>query len=439
LNDSQREAVELALNTPEAALIQGPPGTGKTTVIAHLVRRLVDRGARVLVSAFTNTAVDTMLVKMLEVGVDDFVRVGRSTRSPRLSQRIEGRGGDPADYFSSDLASSAKSLDTLADTLLARSVVASTTHRCVSSSLMAFLERERGERPFDVAIVDEAAQITEPMTLAAINLADRFALVGDHRQLPPIVENERAHSHFVTGFEGADAAGETPPELDEMACAGLDRSLFERLARHLPRVVLEEQYRMHADIMAFSNRTFYDGRLRAHASVRERTLSEVDAPTDVGEPLSTILAPAFPLVFVDVDHDGHARHNEREAQAVVDSIEALLEYHSGEPSVGVVSPFRAQVHLIRKLLRQSLPGVADDIDVDTVERFQGSERDAILVSLVKTERAGDFLADERRLNVTLTRAKKKLVVFGSRACLELNPMYRSLIEQPETHLVSWSS
>lgn len=437
LNPSQKAAVRQALWAPGGALIQGPPGTGKTTVIAHAVRELVARGKRVLVSAFTNTAVDTILTKLLDVGCDDFVRVGHSTRSPDLTRRLEASGRHPLDYFTADYAAQTASLDLLAEDLLGKSVIASTAHRCAKSAEMEFLQRELGDTPFDVAIVDEAGQITEPMTLASVSLGERFVLVGDHRQLPPIVENEQTHTNFL------DDRGRV--ELEEMGCAGLDRSLFERLIEKLPYVMLDEQYRMHADIMEFSNGAFYDEKLRAHESVAGHMLSVDPGALESGELAKTageLLAPAHPLVFADVAHEGQsphnqARHNKLEAEAVVDTVAALLESSDEPASIGVVSPFRAQVYLIRQLLADRLDKRAGGVDVDTVERFQGSERDSILVSLVKTERAGDFLADERRLNVTLTRARKKLIVFGSRACLELNPLYRRLIEQPQTHVVQW--
>lgn len=435
LNPSQKAAVRQALWAPGASLIQGPPGTGKTTVIAHAVRELVARGKRVLVSAFTNTAVDTILTKLLEVGCDDFIRVGQGTRSPELTRKLEASGRHPADFFTGDLAAQTVSLDLLAEDLLGKSVIASTAHRCAKSAEMEFLQRELGDTPFDVAIVDEAGQITEPMTLASVSLGERFVLVGDHRQLPPIVENEQTHTNFLE-----DRGRE---ELEEMGCGGLDRSLFERLIEKLPHVMLDEQYRMHADIMEFSNGAFYDDKLRAHESVAAHAL-DVDA-TSLDTPIAELLAPAHPLVFVDVaggvseddGRDEQARHNRREAEALVTTVAALVEAGKAGESIGVVSPFRAQVYLIRQLLADRLGKRASGIDVDTVERFQGSERDTILVSLVKTARAGDFLADERRLNVTLTRARKKLVVYGSRACLELNPLYRRLIEQPQTHLVAW--
>ncbi|MEM1350295.1 MAG: DEAD/DEAH box helicase family protein, partial [Myxococcota bacterium] len=308
-------------------------------------------------------------------------------------------------------------------------------------------------------IVDEASQINEPMTLAAIVLARRFVLVGDHLQLPPIVQSEQALSAFFDPHGAHAPRGEAlvgrgvdPDEHDlldlprlfeldeglrEAGVAGLDRSLFERLVVRLPHVMLEEQYRMNAAIMAFSNSAFYDGKLRAHASVVAQTLELPESVQQtLPDHLRVLLSPDHPVLFQHVEGHDRARTNEAEARAVVELVSAL--WRSGsldgpEPfSLGVISPFRAQVQLIRNMLRERLGARAEAIDVDTVERYQGGERDAILVSLVKTERAGEFLADTRRLNVTLTRARKKLILFGHRRCLTLNPLYRRLIEQPET-------
>lgn len=484
LNPSQQDALRRAIGAPAGALIQGPPGTGKTTVIAHAVRELVARGKKVLLSAFTNTAVDTILQKLLEIGVHEFLRVGDAAKSGDLVRALKARGLKEERFFSDDMARNMPSLDILAEDLLGANILASTTHRAASSALFDFLREQRGAVPFDVAIVDEAAQTTEPMTLAAINLGARFILVGDHRQLPPIVENEQAHSNFVEGalFDAAYTPGEAAA-LGDIGCGGLDRSLFERLVGQLPHIMLEEQYRMHDKIMAFSNEAFYAGKLRAHASIAERKWAGFgDKPTHIAKKssgldenaLNAVLTADHSLVFVDVDRapsaeqdaahirkpgdprglDG-ARANLAEARALVDAVAAILGERAAEPeaaaaqeieemtgalaaSIGVISPFRAQVQLIRALLAERLGARADAIDVDTVERFQGSERDVILVSLVKTERAGDFLADARRLNVTLTRARQKLVIFGRRRALELNGLFRALIEQPETHLISWS-
>ncbi|MBA2661223.1 MAG: AAA family ATPase [Bradymonadaceae bacterium] len=453
LNTTQRLAVARALGAPVGTLIQGPPGTGKTTVIAHLVRELVARGQRVVLCALTNTAVDTMLAKLLDAGHRDFVRVGSSGRCRELSDKLRAQGLAPRDFFSDDLAQANSSLGSLSQALLDTMVIGCTAHGSVGASVIKFLCHKRGAQPFDVAIVDEAGQLTEPMTLGPLNLARRFVLVGDHRQLPPIVENEQAQSVFIEGFASLDApeddlalvdepgqlsllaqqsASQVSAVLDGAGVGGLDRSLFERLVERLPFVMLEEQYRMNEAIMAFSNAAFYGDRLRAHESVATQALDI--AATKLG----AITAPEHAVVFVNVDASDDGRTNLAEAQALVETL-ICLGQAAPAATIGVVSPFRAQAHLLRELLHTALGESALKIDVDTVERFQGSERDVILVSLVKTGRAGDFLSDERRLNVTLTRARKKLIVFGHRPCLELSPLYRRLIEQPQTFIVDWQS
>jgi DNA replication ATP-dependent helicase Dna2 len=451
LNATQQVAVATALEAPVGALIQGPPGTGKTTVIAYLVDELVSRGKSVVLSALTHTAVDTLLIKLLEAGQADFLRIGSAARSRELSIALEARGFDPTHFFVDDLAASQASLDGLGERLRSCPVVATTAHGSISSPMFEYVQRALGPVPFDVAIIDEASQLTEPMALAPMSLARRFVLVGDHQQLPPIVVSDQSHSSVVdaTGLLTDEAPTEEPPQLGlfetgpltsdapiarepveeslrAMGCAGLDRSLFERLARVLPHVMLDVQYRMHEDIMAFSSAAFYGGRLQAHPSTARPGLDVIDAP----------LIPSSPVVFVDVDADGDGRTNLAEARAVMAALETLRP-SLGEATIGIVTPFRAQVHLIRQLLTSHPDLSSLPIDVDTVERFQGSERDVIMVSLVKTDRAGEFLADPRRLNVTLTRARNKLMLFGRRRCLELNPLFRRLIDQPQTTTVSW--
>ncbi|CAN0549523.1 unnamed protein product, partial [Laminaria digitata] len=161
--------------------------------------------------------------------------------------------------------------------------------------------------------------------------------------------------------------------------------------------------------------------------------------------LETLLMDRHPVLFVNVDGKDTGRTNREEARAILDTLEVMLRddlFLSGgaygpRPSIGVISPFRAQVGLLRNLTATLLEERAFDVDIDTVERYQGGERDVIMVSMVKTERAGDFLTDLRRLNVTLTRARKKLVIFGNRACLSLNPTLRLLLEQDETTSIDW--
>ncbi|MEM1347161.1 MAG: PLuB system helicase-like protein [Myxococcota bacterium] len=473
LNDSQKRALDAALHAPLGALIQGPPGTGKTTVIAQIVRELLLRGERVLVCAQTNTAVDTILSKVVDAGVRTFLRVGGEEKSPNLAMDLESAGADPGYFFTETLSQRVEGLRELAVALETCPLYGCTTHAAVSASIFEYLGRVRPEGPlFDVVVVDEASQITEPMTLAAINRAERFVLVGDHRQLPPIVQSEQALSAFFDAtYDLDDRADEddpgeedlTPrlpvldetlraahfqidPELRRAGVAGLDRSLFERLVERLPHVMLEEQYRMHEDVMAFSNAQFYRGRLTAHPDNARRLVSLTDGFL-AAQPgtLRELLSPEHPVTFVHVEGVGAGRSNQDEAKALTRTLESLLHPeafrtgpgHGPRPKIGVISPFRAQVQLLRDMLHERLGEVAWDIDVDTVERYQGGERDVILVSTVKTERAGTFLADMRRLNVTLTRARSKLIVFGYKPCLMLNPLYRELLAQPQTHHMVW--
>ncbi len=455
LNPRQVEAVRWGLGTHRGCLIQGPPGTGKTTVIAHLVRELVADGQRVIVAAQTNTAVDTVLQAIIEVGVRDFLRVGYANRSESLAATLAAAGEDPHEFFTHDVAQSTESLDRLARRLAYTQVVGCTTHRAVGDDVIGFL-RKQEDVPFDVAIVDEATQINEPMTLAPLRLARRFVLVGDHRQLPPIVGNERATTAAVDGYAWFDLEDAGPPPQmglfdagapsaeardAPMGLGGLDRSLFERLiGQGLPYVMLEEQYRMNSDIQAYSSRRYYADKLLAHASVSGAKLI-LDEAAFARQPqhIRAVIDPAAPVVFCDVDGEADVRTNAAEAEAVVQTVAALIECGAGTDrrNIGVVTPFRAQGQLIRRVLADRLGAAADQVEVDTVERYQGSERDTIIVSLVKTEHAGEFLADHRRVNVTLTRARRKLILFGHRECLMMSPLFREILEQTETVNTHW--
>jgi DNA replication ATP-dependent helicase Dna2 len=213
-----------------------------------------------------------------------------------------------------------------------------------------------------MSIVDEAGQLTEPLTLGLILRARRFVLIGDDRQLPPVV---RTH--------------------------GLAQSMFERLKRDTTSVtLLETQYRMHPEIMNVSNRLFYGGRLKAGVSAKDRM------PPDGPD--------ASPVVYIPVESQRDGRSNVDEAAVVVHLVRSFIRDRGIRPeSVGVVSPFRAQV----VLLRQMLAGTG--VTVDTVERFQGGERDIMILSFVRSRGTG-FVFDDRRLNVAITRARRKLVL-----------------------------
>ncbi len=367
-NASQNAAVELAVAAEDCALIHGPPGTGKTYTIARTIRALVARGDRVLLAAFTNRAVDNALEALREQGFEDVLRVGteNGVREDMQDVRLIQRG-DP---------------DRKAAELRDAPVVAATTAACGS--------RVMRECEFDVALVDEASQLTEPSTHAAINLADRFVLVGDHQQLPPVVRAEN----------------------------DLQRSLFQRLIEAYPdaSVMLDRQYRMSQRIQAFASAEFYDGALRpATPAIAGQTLADLGVDVDG---LPPELGAGVNLVDPDGSRDGN--RNVREAERVATIVDAYLDAGVAPGDVGVIAPFRAQVAEI---------GRRTDVTVDTVDRFQGSSKEVIVVSFVATgSLEGPIFEDHRRVNVALTRAKKQLTLVGDVDALVSDPFYERMLD-----------
>jgi len=388
-NDAQNEAVELAVGCEDCALIHGPPGTGKTYTLAHIVQALVDRGERVLLSAFTNRAVDNALEALVEQGFTDFVRVGTESgvRADMQNYRLE-RAGDPDERVAE---------------LRDAQVVAATTATCGS--------RIMREQDFDAAVVDEAGQLTEPGTLAATNLAERFVLVGDHQQLPPVVQaDEPDAADLPTGEDGNPAPGAT-----------LSRSLFQRLIERYPEasVMLDRQYRMAQRIQAFASREFYAGQLRpATGEVAGQHLRQLDG-VDV-EALPEHLREQ--VAFVDPDGTAAGNTNPTEAETVAETVAAYREAGVPAGEIGVIAPFRAQVAEIGK-------HVPDAVAVDTVDRFQGSSKEVIVISFVATGSLDSpIFEDYRRVNVALTRAKKALVLVGDADALATDDTYGRMVE-----------
>nr|WP_256487100.1 AAA domain-containing protein [Haladaptatus sp. AB618] len=372
-NDAQNEAVNLAVNAKDCALIHGPPGTGKTYTIARTIRALVEDGNRVLLSAFTNRAVDNALEALREQGFGEaeIVRVGTETgvRADMQDVRLE-RSGDPGARVAE---------------LKGANVVAATTATCGS--------RIMREEAFDVALVDEASQLTEPATHAAINLAERFVLVGDHHQLPPVVRAE----------------------------TDLSTSLFQRLVERYPEasVMLDRQYRMAQRIQAFSSREFYDGALRpANGEVAAQRIENL--PTVDPDALSPKLRTG--VSFFDPDGTTAGNTNPVEAERVTELVSEFVEAGVAREDIGVIAPFRAQVAEISRR-------VPDSVAVDTVDRFQGSSKEVIIVSFVATgDLDSPIFDDYRRVNVALTRAKKSLVLVGDERALRSSPLYDRMVE-----------
>ncbi|WP_049970110.1 AAA domain-containing protein [Haladaptatus cibarius] len=386
-NESQNAAVNLAVNAEDCALIHGPPGTGKTYTIARTIRALVEDDNRVLLSAFTNRAVDNALEALREQGFEDIVRVGteNGVREDMQDVRLE-YGGDPG---------------TRAAELKQASVVAATTATCGS--------RIMREQAFDVALVDEASQLTEPATLAAINLAERFVLVGDHHQLPPVVRAENSESH------SAESAN------DEAVSGDLSESLFERLVEQYPdaSVMLERQYRMAQQIQAFSSQEFYDGVLRpANGEVAGQRLADIPGVDTEALPVEL----DGWVTFADSGGKAVGNTNPGEAERVKELVSQFAEAGVNHEDIGVIAPFRAQVAEISRR-------VPDSVAVDTVDRFQGSSKEAIIVSFVATgDLDSPIFDDYRRVNVALTRAKKALVLVGDETALRSAPLYDRMVD-----------
>ncbi|HEX5000081.1 MAG TPA: AAA domain-containing protein, partial [Terriglobia bacterium] len=347
LNASQAEAVGRARDCHPCHLIWGPPGTGKTKVIPRIISGV---DGPVLLGAFTNTAVDKMLLSLLDHDPSTrFLRMGRAADSPELARRLE----DPSEYFSDDLAEKLRSVTAVRDALGSARIVAATAHRAATLPYLRL-------RPFEMAIVDEAGQLTEPLTLGLILRGRRFVLIGDDLQLPPVVRTR-----------------------------ALGSSMFERLKRERPESVtlLDTQYRMHPGIMTLANRLFYGDRLRSQVAPDDRTPPE-----------------GPPVTLIPVEGEPEDRRNLAEAEAVAARVRSYIrDYGVPAARIGVVSPFRAQVALMRQMLEDT------GVTVDTVERFQGGERDVMMLSFVRSSFSG-FVLDPRRFNVAITRARRKLIL-----------------------------
>ncbi len=438
LNPEQNEALQLALSAQDFALIHGPPGTGKTTVLAEVVERALANGERVLVSAASNMAVDNVLARLARPGLEA-VRIGHVARVSEallpwtLDEQVEANevniaGRELLDEAhellarSKKLAARGRGADRYAESRQlraeagrlfseARELLRGVRSRIVRDARVVFatctgsMGEVLRDELFDLAVVDEATQATEPSALLPILHARRAILAGDHRQLPPTVLSPEA------------------------ARAGLSRSLFERLLElHGSETarMLCEQHRMHESIMAFPSRALYEGQLRAHRAVARHLLSEL--PAVEATSLTTV-----PLVFLDTAGKGfdeelaegsESRRNPQEAELVAAKVRELLAAGVRPAQISVIAPYEAQVQALRALLPQ------DELEVDTVDGFQGRENEAVVVSLTRSNSEGEvgFLADIRRMNVAITRARRHLLMVGDSATVSAHPFFKAFIE-----------
>jgi DNA polymerase III delta prime subunit len=435
LNEPQREAVAVALAAKDFAVIHGPPGTGKTTTVVAFIRAAVANGDTVLACAPSNHAVDNLLEKLLAAG-ERPVRLGHPARIvPELRERaidiLAEKHPDArqarkvardafalfrqADKWTRDkpqpgekaalrreareMLAEARKLEALAvERVLDEAKIVCATLTGLDSQLL-------GQRRYDVAVIDEACQSTEPANWVPLLRANKLILAGDHCQLPPTIISPEA------------------------AARGLSISLMERLvARFGPNVsrLLTVQHRMHARIMGFSNAEFYDGKLVAHESVEGHRLC--DLPGVTADPLTE-----RPVQFIDtagasfdeeLEEDTGSRRNVQEAGLVVKKVRALLALGVLPAQMGVITPYRAQVRVLRERLAD-VPG----LEIDSVDGFQGREKEAIVFSFVRSNNEGEigFLSDTRRTNVALTRARRKLLAVGDSATLASDPFYQRML------------
>ncbi|KAJ6259113.1 DNA replication ATP-dependent helicase/nuclease dna2 [Drechslerella dactyloides] len=416
INVDQKNAIEKVMSAQDYALVLGMPGTGKTTTIAHIIRALVHQGKSVLLTSYTHTAVDNILLKIK----DDPIKILRLGVASKIHPEVQN--------FAVLANAPKKSFEEIQDALHSPQVVATT---CLSINHIVFTERL-----FDYCIVDEASQITLPVCVGPIRMAKKFVLVGDHFQLPPLVRSQEAKA------------------------GGLDVSLFKLLSDSHPESVvnLEHQYRMCEEIMALSNYLIYEGRLKcgtekvAQSSLRIPDIgalsnlhrasatpqggklcgATVEVPCWIRDMLQEDVKARFlntDLVVAPEERKGDRIYNPTEAELTRQLVEGFLHCGVDATEIGVVSVYRSQIKAIQHLLH-SHPSV----EMHTADKFQGRDKDCIIISLVRSndkENVGELLKDWRRINVAFTRAKTKLLILGSKSTLKTNDLLGKFVDMME--------
>ncbi|KAK8895551.1 hypothetical protein M9Y10_024020 [Tritrichomonas musculus] len=418
LNDDQNNAIRMAISAKDYMLLLGMPGTGKTTALVSLIKRMVDDGNRVLVASFTHTAVDNICLKMNEERVN-YIRFARS----------ESLHHDVVDH-SIDKIVADSTADEIRTKLDSCQVFATT---CLGCSHPLLDMQSQAGRPFDICVVDEASQISLPTVLGPISRSRRFILVGDHYQLPPI-------TRYAVGN-----GEESPP------------SLFRLLSEANPEaiVTLRTQYRMNDEILSLCNQIVYGFRMRtgSHAVAKRRmklnNLSSLKKYNPYHQEWLNIAMSSDPsIVFYNTDRvpmyeqkNKGSKCNTEEAATVSIIVVSLILCGLLPSKVGVISPYRTQVNFIRKAIKKQLayvkqffPSIITDdfneeIEVHTVDKFQGRDKECIVFSSVKSNKRcspGTHITDWQRLNVAVTRAKTKFILVGSMDTLSNSPFFKKM-------------
>ena len=458
LNQKQTEAVQKVLAAKDIAIIHGPPGTGKTTTLTEAIRLTLKTEKQVLVTAASNAAVDLLTEKLAAKGLK-VLRLGNPARiddsllaysldeqlakHPQFKE-IKKMRKDAENYkqlarrykrnFNAGEREQRKLLLKEAKNIVDEAAKIENyilenllnSVQVITATLIGTNANLLKNRRFSTVFIDEAAQALEPACWIPIIKADKVVMAGDHCQLPPTIKSKDAEK------------------------AGLGFTLFEKIIANFEKdnfhdfyTMLEVQYRMNRMIMEFSNQQFYHGNLKADESVANHNLSE--AIENLNEE-NQLLSQPFDWIdtagcgFAEKQDDESASlSNPEEAQILITHLTALYEnlqsLTSTPPSgvresvsIGIISPYKAQVNLLNELLAVS--PLKDVARANTIDSFQGQERDIIYISLVRSNEKGEigFLRDTRRMNVAMTRAKKKLVMIGDSATLSNMPFYEKLLQ-----------
>ena len=438
LNPSQQAAVRFALAAEDVAIIHGPPGTGKTTTVVEFIIQSVERGETVLACAPSNTAVDNLLEKLVKAGQNAVrlghpARVDESLRQNTLDGLVDESEemavaremlqeaeelyrkmdrytrAKPAKGARAEMRREAGALRGQARMMERRAINRILDDAEIICTTSTFNDSLIGDRWFDLVVIDEACQNTEPGSWFPIQKGEKVVMAGDHKQLPPtIISTEAARQGFAI-------------------------SLMERQVNlwgdQISRL-LTVQYRMHKDIQAFSSDQFYGGELKAHDSVAQHLLCDLPS-VEKNEWTET------PLLFCDtaggeweeeLEPEGESKRNPKEAEWVLRKAGQLIE--SGVPphDVAIIAPYAAQVRWLRK------KNVYDHLEIDTVDGFQGREKEAVIISCVRSNRIGEigFLGDERRMNVAMTRARRKLIMIGDSSTLGNHEFFQQMLDYFES-------
>ena len=440
LNEVQQTAVDQILRATDLAIVHGPPGTGKTTTLVQAIKALIKQDhQQILVVAPSNTAVDLLSEKLADEGLN-VLRVGNPARvSERLTAlTLDSKMSEHSSMKEmKNLKKQANEYKNLAHKYKRnfgkaeqeqRRALFSEAHKImkevgnteqyiiddlvtkaqvITATLVGSNHYTVRNRHFHTVVIDEAGQALEPACWIPVLKAEKVIFAGDHCQLSPTVKSNVAAKN------------------------GLSTTLLEKCVSLHPEavVLLEEQYRMNEQIMGYSSRVFYEDKMKAHVSVATRILMDGEAPVEFVDTAGCGFEEKLEGTSTTNPEEGVflMKHLTQLVNKVKDSGVALVDF----PSIAVISPYKQQVYLLKELLLNApeLMVYADKIAVNTIDSFQGQERDIVYIGLTRSNSEGviGFLADVRRMNVAITRAKKKLVVIGDSATLSRSEFYNGFI------------